>query len=536
MPGEVLTRVQLLDGAWDMAFESRSNVVDVYVRYLREKIDRPFGSDVDRDRARRRLPPDATDGADEPLPIRVRLTLPFARRDGARARGDGRRSSTSASAMRSSRRSTRRCTRRRRRRLARAERRPAARRPRRGRRRDVAQLVDADGTRRRGRRPAACRARSCRRRRARAHRRRALSSTRIDPGLRGSWRLTRGTGRGCAARPAPLVVGALARARATESLDRLARELLFAAPAGAAARARSPATGSPPPRSGPVEAMRRRRRRDRAATPGGRLPVPPAPRRDLARSPTTLNDMLGRLEAAFEHERRFVADASHELRTPLALLRTELELALRRPRSHDELERRAPLGGRGDRAALAARRGPAADRARRPGRAADPAASASTPTSCSTTLPPRFAAPRGASSAASSTVAAGETRVLDGRSASALEQALGNLVDNALDARRRRGRRSPRVARDGIVELHVADEGPGSRPSSSERAFDRFSRADEAGARGGQRASGSRSSRLIARRTRRHGRRRRTGCGRRRRVARLSDADSATRRGLRRSL
>jgi two-component system, OmpR family, response regulator len=41
--GVVLSRVQLLDGAWDMAFESRSNVIDVYIRYLREKIDRPFG-------------------------------------------------------------------------------------------------------------------------------------------------------------------------------------------------------------------------------------------------------------------------------------------------------------------------------------------------------------------------------------------------------------------------------------------------------------------------------------------------------------
>jgi two-component system OmpR family response regulator len=40
--GEALSRVQLLDGAWDMSFESRSNVIDVYVRYLREKIDRPF--------------------------------------------------------------------------------------------------------------------------------------------------------------------------------------------------------------------------------------------------------------------------------------------------------------------------------------------------------------------------------------------------------------------------------------------------------------------------------------------------------------
>jgi two-component system OmpR family response regulator len=42
-PGVALSRVELLERAWDMAYESRSNVVDVYVRYLREKIDRPFG-------------------------------------------------------------------------------------------------------------------------------------------------------------------------------------------------------------------------------------------------------------------------------------------------------------------------------------------------------------------------------------------------------------------------------------------------------------------------------------------------------------
>ena len=41
-PGEVLSRLQLLEAAWDMNYENRSNVVDVYVRYLREKIDRPF--------------------------------------------------------------------------------------------------------------------------------------------------------------------------------------------------------------------------------------------------------------------------------------------------------------------------------------------------------------------------------------------------------------------------------------------------------------------------------------------------------------
>jgi len=44
-PGQTLSRVQLLDAAWDIAFESHSNVVDVYVRYLRQKIDRPFGRD-----------------------------------------------------------------------------------------------------------------------------------------------------------------------------------------------------------------------------------------------------------------------------------------------------------------------------------------------------------------------------------------------------------------------------------------------------------------------------------------------------------
>jgi two-component system OmpR family response regulator len=42
-PGRVLSRFDLLQRAWDMEYENRSNVVDVYVRYLREKIDRPFG-------------------------------------------------------------------------------------------------------------------------------------------------------------------------------------------------------------------------------------------------------------------------------------------------------------------------------------------------------------------------------------------------------------------------------------------------------------------------------------------------------------
>jgi two-component system OmpR family response regulator len=42
-PGQVLSRFQLLEHCWDYAYENRSNIVDVYVRYLREKVDRPFG-------------------------------------------------------------------------------------------------------------------------------------------------------------------------------------------------------------------------------------------------------------------------------------------------------------------------------------------------------------------------------------------------------------------------------------------------------------------------------------------------------------
>jgi two-component system OmpR family response regulator len=42
-PGQVLSQSQLLEAAWDLGYEQKSNVVEVYVRYLRQKIDRPFG-------------------------------------------------------------------------------------------------------------------------------------------------------------------------------------------------------------------------------------------------------------------------------------------------------------------------------------------------------------------------------------------------------------------------------------------------------------------------------------------------------------
>jgi signal transduction histidine kinase len=85
--------------------------------------------------------------------------------------------------------------------------------------------------------------------------------------------------------------------------------------------------------------MERLRQQAAAITASGldrRLTVPAA-RDELRRLALTLNDMLQRLDQSFAHEREFLERASHELRTPLTALRAEVELALSRPRSADEL-------------------------------------------------------------------------------------------------------------------------------------------------------------------------------------------------------
>jgi signal transduction histidine kinase len=225
----------------------------------------------------------------------------------------------------------------------------------------------------------------------------------------------------------------------------------------------------------PVERMRVEAASISGSEPGRRLPTGPA-RDEIARLAQTLNEMLARLERAIERERSFVADASHELRTPLALLKAELELALRTPRTGRELEdairsaaaetdRLVRLAE--DLLVLAQADDGRLPLRREPVRAADVLGAVSE-------------AFRARAEGAGRSI---ETEPSDGIALDAdrmrLEQAVGNLVDNAL----RHGRGTVRLAaveRDGQTELHVRDDGPGLTPELLPHAFERFTRGDEA--------------------------------------------------------
>jgi heavy metal sensor kinase len=275
-----------------------------------------------------------------------------------------------------------------------------------------------------------------------------------------------------------LVVGAT-RADRTETLGGLRNELLIVGPialalasvagyflAGLSLRA--------------VESMRRRAAAISAETPGERLPVPQTGD-ELERLGETLNAMLARLESALEREREFVADAGHELRTPLSLLRTELELALRHAETSEELrgavraasEEADRLSQLADDLLLIA----GSDRGRLPLRLETLETS-----ELLGSIASRFEWRAQEAGRRVAIVTPTTFQVRGDRLR--LEQALGNLLDNAL--RYGEGEVQLSAARtDGLVELHVTDEGSGFPPGVMEQAFERFVRLDQARARGG---------------------------------------------------
>ena len=228
----------------------------------------------------------------------------------------------------------------------------------------------------------------------------------------------------------------------------------------------------------PVDEMRERAAHVSSDRSGQRLPLPAA-EDEIYRLGQTLNEMLGRLEAGIARERRFVANASHELRTPLAMLQTELELALRRPRTHEELEQAVrSTAEEVDRLARLAEDLLVLARiedGRLPLRKSELDVG-----DLLWTVARRFSS-RAASADRGLGVQADDGLVLVGDQLR-LEQALGNLVDNAL----RHGEGAVRLEasrHDGFVELRVTDEGGGLPADFVPHAFDPLTRADEA--RGG---------------------------------------------------
>jgi two-component system, OmpR family, sensor kinase len=270
--------------------------------------------------------------------------------------------------------------------------------------------------------------------------------------------------------PVVVVVGTSTEER-VEALESLLRQLLLGGPIVLAV-ASLLGYGLAAAALRPVESMRREAEAVSATAPGRRLPLPQGDD-EIVRLGATLNTMLDRLEAALARERRFVSDASHELRTPLAALRTELELALRRPRPPGELE-----------AALRS----AAEETERLSRLAEDllvlvrADGGGLPVHRERLPAAQLLAGVRERYAAQATEAGREIEVeADGVELFAdrlrAEQALGNLVDNAL----RYGHGEVQLAAsrgNGGVELHVRDRGPGFPPEFLDLAFDRFTRAD----------------------------------------------------------
>lgn len=226
----------------------------------------------------------------------------------------------------------------------------------------------------------------------------------------------------------------------------------------------------------PVETMRREAEAIGAGDLARRLPRPDRAD-EIGRLSTTMNAMLGRLEASVAQQQRLVADAAHELRSPVAAIRQHAEVALAHPDATPLPELAATVLREDlriqqlvDDLLLAAQadEGVLNTQLRREPVDVDDIV---------------FAEARRLRESTSLRV---DTRgVSGGRVAgdrAALRRVVRNLADNAI----RHARTAVAFtlsAADGTVRLHVDDDGAGVAPADRQRVFDRFVRLDEARAR-----------------------------------------------------
>jgi len=223
----------------------------------------------------------------------------------------------------------------------------------------------------------------------------------------------------------------------------------------------------------PVERMRIEAAAISASEPGRRLP-PAGTGDEVARLGETLNEMLDRLEQALQRERRFVDEASHELRTPLANLRIELDLALRRARSSEELE--GALRSAADETERLARLAEdllvlaRADRGRVPVRREE----VDVAELVGGEVDAFAARARQAGVAIEARVPTGLRSSLDPLR---MRQAVGNLLDNAVRSTPPQGTVTIEVGHaDGFLSLEVRDTGEGFPAAFLRSAFEPFAR------------------------------------------------------------
>ncbi|MGL4554185.1 MAG: sensor histidine kinase, partial [Gemmataceae bacterium] len=203
---------------------------------------------------------------------------------------------------------------------------------------------------------------------------------------------------------------------------------------------------------------------------------------ELASLAGVLNATFDRLQAAFDRQARFTADASHELRTPLAVIRSQAELMLMRPREAGEYRDALEVCGRASRRMAAvvadllvlARADAARLELRR-----DPVALDRVVAEATELVGP-LARERGV------TVEVEASPVLVAGDAEALARVAGTLLSNAVAYNRAGGRVRVSLAReDGEAVLRVEDTGVGIAAEHLPRLFERFYRADPARSGGG---------------------------------------------------
>lgn len=191
-----------------------------------------------------------------------------------------------------------------------------------------------------------------------------------------------------------------------------------------------------------------------------------------------LNSMLDRIDAAFEAQRRFTADASHELRSPLTVLRGELELALRRERSPEEY-RRVLASGLEETERLSDLTEDLLTLARSDAGVMQTRLMITDLRQCVAAVIERIESRARDKNIRVTLHSPPAVRVPCDQGL--IDRLVWNLLDNAIKFTPPGGRVEVELAReDGQVVLGVADTGPGITQDPVERVFDRFNRGDAA--------------------------------------------------------